>query len=79
MFLQGKIDITTTTDIDTARIEKAVIEKAREINIVVDYSKIGKISPVPYGEKLKEKKMTEKERKSWNTTNWRNNTSYSFK
>jgi len=46
----------TTTDVDTARIEEVVIEKAREINIVVDYSKIGKISPVPYGEMLKKKK-----------------------
>lgn len=42
----------TTTDIETAKIEEAVMEKATEVNILVDHSKIGKISPIPYGETI---------------------------
>jgi len=52
--ISGEVGLTTT-DIETAKIEEAVIEKAREINIVVDHSKIGKISPIPYGEIIKKK------------------------
>ena len=52
--ISGEVGLTTT-DTETAKIEEAVIEKAREINIVVDHSKIGKISPIPYGEIIKKK------------------------
>jgi DeoR family transcriptional regulator of aga operon/DeoR family fructose operon transcriptional repressor len=46
----------TTTDITTARIEEAVMERSKVINIVADFSKIGKVSLIPYG-RIKERKV----------------------
>jgi len=39
----------TTTDTVTAGMEEAAMDKARIINIVADYSKIGRVSLIPYG------------------------------
>lgn len=39
----------TTTDIVTAGIEEAVMQKSQTINILADFSKIGRISLIPYG------------------------------
>jgi len=39
----------TTTDTTTARIEEAVMERTRILNVVADFSKIGKVSLIPYG------------------------------
>lgn len=46
----------TTTDITTAKIEEAVMDRSRVINIVADFSKIGKVSLIPYG-RIKERKV----------------------
>lgn len=50
----------TTTDTVTAGVEESVMEKSRIINIVADFSKIGKVSLIPYGnikERKKEKRL----------------------
>ncbi len=39
----------TTTDTVTARMEEAVMERSRKINILADHSKIGHIALIPYG------------------------------
>jgi len=39
----------TTTDTVTAGMEEAVMDKSRIINIVADFSKIGRVSLIPYG------------------------------
>ncbi|MDD3726318.1 MAG: DeoR/GlpR family DNA-binding transcription regulator [Candidatus Ratteibacteria bacterium] len=46
----------TTTDITTAKVEEAVMDRTRTINIVADSSKIGKVSLIPYGS-IKERKV----------------------
>ncbi len=45
----------TTTDTVTAEMEEAVMDRSRAINIIADFSKIGKVSLIPYG-KIKEMK-----------------------
>ncbi|MBN1446179.1 MAG: DeoR/GlpR transcriptional regulator [Candidatus Omnitrophica bacterium] len=40
----------TTTDTTTAKIEEAVMSRTRIINIAADFSKIGKISLIQYGD-----------------------------
>ncbi|MCM8820575.1 MAG: DeoR/GlpR family DNA-binding transcription regulator [Candidatus Omnitrophica bacterium] len=45
----------TTTDTTSAEIEEAVMDRARTINIVADFSKIGRDSLIPYG-RMKERK-----------------------
>ena len=39
----------TTTDPITAKVEEAVMEKSLVLNILADFSKIGRVSLIPYG------------------------------
>ena len=45
----------TTTDMASAKIKEAVIDKAKIVNIIADFSKIGKVSLVPHS-KINQKK-----------------------
>ena len=45
----------TATDTVTAEIDEAVMSRSRTINILADFSKIGKVSLIPFGN-IKEKK-----------------------
>ena len=47
----------TTTDSITARIEEEIMDKSLSINILADFSKIGRISLIPYG-KLENRKVS---------------------
>jgi len=49
----------TTTDTLTAGIEESVMEKSAAVNILADYSKIGRISLIPYG-KLEKKSIVKR-------------------
>ena len=46
--ISSKVGLTTT-DLITAQIEEAVMDRSEVINIVADFSKIGRISFIPYG------------------------------